>query len=220
MPARWGPARAARFPAECGLWHRGRTAAGPHPHRAERDFVEERPAVYVRYVDPSLDAVTERIQRARQVLPVHPHVEREVVARPGGNAYEREAARCCDRGHDRQRPIAAGHAEGICAASCCCLGERCRLWPGPRTTTSIPCWRARSTSPPRSAAPPPNLRFTNSTGCRRRPAACQPQRNRCCPVPSRGDAGCSDDRIGLSPPCVPEPQACRRVDRFMAAAGR
>ena len=94
------------------------------PVDAERDVVEEQPAVYVRYVDPPLDAVAERIQCAGQVLPVHSHVEREVVARPGGNAYERQTVRCCDHGHDCQRPIAAGDAEGICAAFCCCLGER------------------------------------------------------------------------------------------------
>ena len=93
---------------------------------AERDIVEEQPAVYLRHVDPALDPVAERVERARHVLPVHPHVEREVVARPGGNAYERELVRGGGRGHDRQRPVTAGHAEGICTAGYRCLSERCQ----------------------------------------------------------------------------------------------
>ena len=49
-----------------------------------------------------------------------------MVARPGGNAHEREIVRGRGRGrgHDRQGPVPASHAEGICAAGYRCLSER------------------------------------------------------------------------------------------------
>ena len=61
---------------------------------------------------------------------VHAEVEREVVACAGGNAHEREVVRGRCGGHDRQRPITASHAEGICAASCGCLSELCQALAG------------------------------------------------------------------------------------------
>ncbi len=93
---------------------------------AERDIVEEQPAVYLRHVDPALDPVTECVERARHVMPVHPHVEREVVARPGRNADERKPVRGGGRGHDSQRPITTSHSEGICTAGYRCLSQRCQ----------------------------------------------------------------------------------------------
>ena len=92
---------------------------------AERDVVKEQPAVYLRHVDLALDPIAERAERARHVISVHPHVKREMIARPGGNAHEREIVRSRGRGHDCQGPIATGHAEGIRAAGHCSLSERC-----------------------------------------------------------------------------------------------
>ena len=101
-------------------------AAGPRPVDAERDVVKEQPAVYLRHVDPPLDRLAERVERAGQVLPVHSHVEREVIARPSGNAYEREVLSGSCRCDDREGPIPASHAEGVCAAGYRCLSERCQ----------------------------------------------------------------------------------------------
>ena len=56
----------------------------------ERDVVEEEAAVHLRDVDPALDAVGERVERAEQVVAIDAEVEREVVARAGGHADERE----------------------------------------------------------------------------------------------------------------------------------
>ena len=93
---------------------------------AERDIVEEQPAVYLCHVDPALDPIAERVQRAWQVMAVHPYVEREMIARPGRNAHEREIVLSGGRGHDRQGPITTGHSEGICAAGHRCLSQRCQ----------------------------------------------------------------------------------------------
>ena len=46
-------------------------------------------------------------------MPVHPHVEREVVARPGWDAHKWNAVRSRHRGDDRQRPVATGHPERV-----------------------------------------------------------------------------------------------------------
>jgi hypothetical protein len=83
---------------------------------AERHVVEEQAAVNLCHVDPTLDPVAERVERARDVVPVHSHVEGEVIARPGGDTYERELVRGGGRGHDREGSVPASHSEGICAA--------------------------------------------------------------------------------------------------------
>jgi hypothetical protein len=97
---------------------------------AERDIVEEQPAVYLCHVDPALDPIAERVQCAGQVMAVHPYVEREMIARPGRNAHEREVVRGGGRGHDREGTVPASHSEGICAASHRCLSERCQALAG------------------------------------------------------------------------------------------
>jgi hypothetical protein len=63
-------------------------------------------------------------------LPVHAHVEREMVARAGGDAHEREFVRSRGRGHNREGPVPASHAEGVCAAGNRCLNERCQALAG------------------------------------------------------------------------------------------
>lgn len=94
---------------------------------AKRDVVEEHPAIYLGHVDPALDPVAESIERAGHVMPVHPHVEREVVTRPGGNTYEREVVPGRGSGHDSERPITTSHSEGICTFGYCRLSERCQV---------------------------------------------------------------------------------------------
>lgn len=63
-------------------------------------------------------------------MAVHPHVEREMIARPGRNAHEREVVGGGDRGHDREGPVSAGHSKGICAAGHRCVRERCQALAG------------------------------------------------------------------------------------------
>jgi hypothetical protein len=94
---------------------------------AKRDVVEEQPAVHLGHVDPALDPVAECVERARHVTPVHPDIEREVVARPGGDAHERELVRGRSSGHNSERPITASHSEGICTFGYCCLSERSQV---------------------------------------------------------------------------------------------
>ena len=55
----------------------------------ERHVVEEEAAVHLGYVDPALDAVGERVERADEIAAVDADVEREVVAGAGWNADER-----------------------------------------------------------------------------------------------------------------------------------
>ena len=79
----------------------------------QRGVVEECAAVHLGHVDLALDPVGERVESAGHVVPVHPHVERKVVARPGRNAHKRDPVRSRHCGHDRQRPVATGHPERI-----------------------------------------------------------------------------------------------------------
>ena len=95
-------------------------AVGRLPNRVavdpEGDVVEEEAAVHLRHVDPALDAVGERVERADQIVAIEAEVEREVVAGAGGNADERKSVcecGCCD---DGERPVAAGDAERVGAA--------------------------------------------------------------------------------------------------------
>ncbi len=76
----------------------------------ERDVVEEEAAVHLRDVDPALDTVAERVERADHVVSIDPEVEREVVARPGRDADEREPVRDGRRGNHGERPVAARDA--------------------------------------------------------------------------------------------------------------
>jgi hypothetical protein len=93
----------------------------------KRDVVEEHPAVDLGHVHTTLDPITESIERAGHIMPVHPHVEREVIARPGGDAHERKLVRSRGSGHDSERPITTCHSEGICTFGYCCLSERCQV---------------------------------------------------------------------------------------------
>ena len=74
----------------------------------EGDVVEEEAAVHLGHVDPALDPVGERVERADQIAPVDAEVEREVVPGAGGDADEREPVRESGCGHDGERSVAAG----------------------------------------------------------------------------------------------------------------
>ncbi len=95
-------------------------AVGRLPNRVavdpERDVVEEEAAVHLRHVDPALDAVGERVERADQIVAIDAEVEREVVAGAGGNADERKPVRECGCRDDGERAVAAGDAERVGAA--------------------------------------------------------------------------------------------------------
>jgi hypothetical protein len=93
----------------------------------ERDVVEERAAVDLRHVDLALNPVGERVERADHIMPVRSHIEREVVARPGWDAHERDPARGRCRGHDRERPVAASHAQRVRAARRGFAGQFCQI---------------------------------------------------------------------------------------------
>ena len=82
----------------------------------ERDVVEEEAAVHLRHVDPALDAVGERVERADEIVAIDAEVECEMVARAGGNADEGKPVRECGRRDDGQRSVAAGDAERVGAA--------------------------------------------------------------------------------------------------------
>jgi hypothetical protein len=91
---------------------------GPHDRGVDpqRGVVDEHAAVDLRQVDAPLRAVGERVQRADDVVAVQAEVEGEVVPRPSGHHYVRDAVR---RGHGRHqglRPVAARHADDVGAA--------------------------------------------------------------------------------------------------------
>ena len=93
----------------------------------ERDVVEEEAAVHLGHVDPALDAVGERVERADEIAAVDAEVEREVVAGAGGNADERKPVRECGCGDDGERSVAAGGAERVRAARHGLVDERCEV---------------------------------------------------------------------------------------------
>jgi hypothetical protein len=95
---------------------------------AERDVVEKDAAVHLRHIDRPLDSVVaERIQRADEVMSIDTEIERKVIAGAGGNADERKPLGPCGRGHDRERPVATGHAERIRPLRDGFTDERCHV---------------------------------------------------------------------------------------------
>ena len=132
----------------------------------ERDVVDEHAPVDLGEVHDPLAAVDERVQGADDVVAVDAEVEREVVARAGGDARVGQAALGRDRRDDRLRAVAAGHRER----------RRRRARRAPRTSASrssaaararsarSPRLRASSASLKRSALPPPDFGLKNSTG--------------------------------------------------------
>ena len=123
-PRRLDPSPRRRSPGACAPWHRDRPPADRVTVDAERDVVEKYAAIHLRHVDLALDPVGERVESTDQVVPVHAHVEREVVARPGRNAHKRNSVRSRHCGHDRQRPITTSGPERVCAALRSSTGQR------------------------------------------------------------------------------------------------
>ena len=87
-------------------------------------------------------------------MAVHPEVEREMIARPGRNAHEREVVRGSGGGHDREGTVPAGHSEGICAAGYRSLSERCQVLGG-RQDDGFNTLLARSLDDPAALGGPP-----------------------------------------------------------------
>ena len=93
----------------------------------ERDVVEEEAAVHLGHVDPALDPVGERVERADQIAAIDAEVEREVVAGAGGDADERKPVRESGCGHDGERSVAAGDPERVRAVRHGLVDERCEV---------------------------------------------------------------------------------------------
>ncbi len=113
----------------------------------ERGVVEESAAVHLCHVDLPLDAVCERVESTGHVVPVHTHVEREMVARAGRNAHKWNAVRGRHRGHHRQRPVATGHPKRVSAGRHCFTGQRVQVLSGGEDDNLDPL-RARTLGDP------------------------------------------------------------------------
>lgn len=83
---------------------------------AQRDQVQEGPAVHLPEVDPALDSVAEGTQRAGRIVGIQTEVSGEVVARSRGYADERQFVRASGGSDDRERAVTTGHPERIRAA--------------------------------------------------------------------------------------------------------
>ncbi len=83
---------------------------------AERDVVEKRTAVHIAEVDRPFDRISERVERADEVVRVEAEIAREVIPGARGNAYEWDFVGARGGRHDRQRSVSAGHAEHVGAA--------------------------------------------------------------------------------------------------------
>ncbi len=83
---------------------------------AQRDQVQEGPAVHLPEVDPALDSVAEGTQPAGRIAGIQTEVSSEVVARSRGYADERQFVRASGGSDDRERAVTTGHPERIRAA--------------------------------------------------------------------------------------------------------
>ena len=83
---------------------------------AERDVVDEHPAVDLSEVNPALAPVDERVERADDVIAVYAEIQREVVAGPGWDTRVRKIELGRDRGNHRLRAVAACHRQPVGAA--------------------------------------------------------------------------------------------------------
>jgi hypothetical protein len=75
----------------------------------ERNIVQEHAAVHFGQVDPALHCIAERVERASHITPVHPEVQREMVACPRRDADERQPMGSCGCCHDCKGPVATSH---------------------------------------------------------------------------------------------------------------
>ena len=102
-------------PGACAPWRRDKPGCGPHHRRSPSETLlrNARPFASAMSIWRSTPSVNASRAPIRSFLPVHAHVECEVVACPGREAHERDPVRRRHRGHDRQRPVAAGHSERV-----------------------------------------------------------------------------------------------------------
>ena len=80
---------------------------------AERDVVDEHPAVDLGEIDPPLATADEGVERADDIVAVDPEVEGEVVAGPGRNTGIGQAVLGGDHRDDGLRAVAAGHRQRV-----------------------------------------------------------------------------------------------------------
>ena len=80
---------------------------------AERDVVDEHPLTDLGEVDPALDRIIERIERAPHIVTIETEIERKVVAGAGRDAHQGHVGGHGDRGNQRLRTVASGHPDDI-----------------------------------------------------------------------------------------------------------
>ncbi len=95
----------------------------------ERDVVQERAPVDLGKVDAALLRIVERVERATRSFRRQAEVAGEVVARPGGNADERESVGARNRCHESKRTVSARHPERVGRAGHRRLDEGTQLLP-------------------------------------------------------------------------------------------
>ena len=133
---------------------------------AERDVVDEDPAVDLAQVYITLAPIDEGVEGADHVFAVDPEVEGEVVARPRGDAGVGKVVLGRDRRHQRLRAVSAGHRQAVGAPlhrrphQLFEVLARCQL---DRLEAAPLRLRRRPTSP---ARPSPDQGLMNSTGWR------------------------------------------------------
>ena len=109
---------------------------------AERDVVQEAPLARAADVDAPLLAL-EAVERRERVVAVEAEVAGEVVARAEGDDDEGQVALDRDRGHARDRAVAARGAEHVRVGRARQLDESSS---SPSTCASIPRARAAAAS--------------------------------------------------------------------------
>ena len=118
--------------------------------QAERDVVDEHPAVDLGEVHPPLTAVDERVESADDVVAVHAEVEGEVVPGAGRHAGVRQPELGGDRGDDGLRAVPTRHREPVRATRDRAADKCSRSSPGFSSIGSMPRARACSASANRS----------------------------------------------------------------------
>ena len=131
---------------------------------AERGVVDEDASVETSEVDAPLDAVDERVERADDVVPVEPEVEREVVARPGRDADVGDVVLHGNARDQRLRPVTSCHSDDVGAPSATArFGEIAEVVIGAEEQRLDPALSRFLHRLKRSAFPPPDLGLMIST---------------------------------------------------------
>ena len=80
---------------------------------AERNVVDEQPAVHRRVVDPTFDRVSKRVHRVPRIVSVQSEVEREVVASSGAHTDEGQSVLDRDCRDECLRTVTTRHAQAV-----------------------------------------------------------------------------------------------------------